>query len=144
MKCQILFSRKNKKIFEKCCLLKFLPSMQSVISTHWNPKWSNSSVYPQNKHFWRNKKKINTFWLDIITSIAESLPLWHVQYSGWQPALLTMGHSHANSQDWPTSISVNILLGSKCENLEIFPDRVDNWGDYLRYSQTDLVSAVCI
>ena len=30
MKCQILFSRKNKKNILKCCLLKFLPSMQSV------------------------------------------------------------------------------------------------------------------
>ena len=30
MKCQILFSRKNKKKISKCCLLKFLPSMQSV------------------------------------------------------------------------------------------------------------------
>ena len=30
MKCQILFSRKIKKNISKCCLLKFLPSMQSV------------------------------------------------------------------------------------------------------------------
>ena len=30
MKCQILFFKKNKKIISKCCLLKFLPSMQSV------------------------------------------------------------------------------------------------------------------
>ena len=28
MKCQILFSRKNKKNISKCRLLKFLPSMQ--------------------------------------------------------------------------------------------------------------------
>ena len=28
MKCQILFSRKNKKIISKCCLLKVLPCMQ--------------------------------------------------------------------------------------------------------------------
>ena len=31
MKCQILFVRKNKKIISKCCLLKFLPSMQSKV-----------------------------------------------------------------------------------------------------------------
>ena len=31
MKCQILFSTKNKKNISKCCLLKFLPSMQSVL-----------------------------------------------------------------------------------------------------------------
>ena len=31
MKCQILFSEKNKKNISKCHLLKFLPSMQSVI-----------------------------------------------------------------------------------------------------------------
>ena len=30
MKCQILFSRKNKKIVKKCRFMKFLPSMQSV------------------------------------------------------------------------------------------------------------------
>ena len=30
MKCQILFSMKNKKNISKCRLLKFLPSMQSV------------------------------------------------------------------------------------------------------------------
>ena len=30
MKCQILFSRKNKKNIPKCRLLKFLPRMQSV------------------------------------------------------------------------------------------------------------------
>ena len=30
MKCQILFSRKNKKNTSKCCLLNFLSSMQSV------------------------------------------------------------------------------------------------------------------
>ena len=30
MKCQILFSRKNKKNISECHLLKFLPSMQSV------------------------------------------------------------------------------------------------------------------
>ena len=33
MKCQILFSRKNKKNISKCHLLKFLPSMQSVTET---------------------------------------------------------------------------------------------------------------
>ena len=33
MKCQILFSRKNKKNISKYCLLKFLLSMQSVKST---------------------------------------------------------------------------------------------------------------
>ena len=30
MKCQNLFSRKNKKNISECCLLKFLPSMQSI------------------------------------------------------------------------------------------------------------------
>ena len=30
MKCQILFSKKSKKIISRCRLLKFLPSMQSV------------------------------------------------------------------------------------------------------------------
>ena len=30
MQCQILFSRKDKKNISKCCLLKLLPSMQSV------------------------------------------------------------------------------------------------------------------
>ena len=30
MKCQILFSRKNKKNISKCHLMKFLPSMQSI------------------------------------------------------------------------------------------------------------------
>ena len=30
MKCQILFSRKNKKNISKCCLLNFLLSMQGV------------------------------------------------------------------------------------------------------------------
>ena len=30
MRCQILFSRKNKKNLSKCHLLKFLPTMQSV------------------------------------------------------------------------------------------------------------------
>ena len=30
MKCQILLSRKDKKNISKCCLLKFLPSIQSV------------------------------------------------------------------------------------------------------------------
>ena len=30
MKCQILFSRKNKINFSNCRLLKFLPSMQSI------------------------------------------------------------------------------------------------------------------
>ena len=30
MRCQILFSRKDKKNISKCRLLKFLPSMQSV------------------------------------------------------------------------------------------------------------------
>ena len=32
MKCQILFSRKNKENISKCHLLKFLPSLQSVKS----------------------------------------------------------------------------------------------------------------
>ena len=31
MKCPILFSRKNKKNVSKCGLMKFLPSMQSVV-----------------------------------------------------------------------------------------------------------------
>ena len=30
MQCQILLSRKNEKNISKCCLLKFLQSMQSV------------------------------------------------------------------------------------------------------------------
>ena len=30
IKCHTLCSRKNKKNISKCCLLKFLPSMQSV------------------------------------------------------------------------------------------------------------------
>ena len=36
MKCQILFSRKNKKNISKC-LLKFLPSMQSIKLTYNEP-----------------------------------------------------------------------------------------------------------
>ena len=36
MKCQILFSRKNKKSISKCRLLKFLPSMQSVNGNYGN------------------------------------------------------------------------------------------------------------
>ena len=40
MKCQILFSRKNKKHISKCCLLKFLPGMQSV-------KWDLSVFFPR-------------------------------------------------------------------------------------------------
>ena len=32
MNCQIIFSRKNKKNISKLCLLKILPSMQSVNS----------------------------------------------------------------------------------------------------------------
>ena len=35
MKCQILFSRKNKKDISKCCPLKFLPSMQSIKQMFW-------------------------------------------------------------------------------------------------------------
>ena len=30
MKCQILFSRKNKKNISACRLLKFLPSLESI------------------------------------------------------------------------------------------------------------------
>ena len=33
MKCQILFSRKNKKSISKCRLLKFLPGMQRAFSS---------------------------------------------------------------------------------------------------------------
>ena len=36
MKCQILYYRKNKKSISKCCLLKFLSSMQSVNEWHLN------------------------------------------------------------------------------------------------------------
>ena len=36
MKCQVLFSRKNKKKIKKRCLPKFLPSMQSV--SHFSVK----------------------------------------------------------------------------------------------------------
>ena len=31
MKCQILFSRKNKENISKCCLLEFLPRVLSAI-----------------------------------------------------------------------------------------------------------------
>ena len=37
MKCQILFSRKN---ISKCCLLKFLPSMQSVNPCPAEPQYA--------------------------------------------------------------------------------------------------------
>ena len=40
MKCQILFSRKNKKSISKCCLLKSLPSMPSVNPSPAEPGYS--------------------------------------------------------------------------------------------------------
>ena len=36
MKCLIMFSRKNKKDISKYCLMKFLPSMQSVNISEMN------------------------------------------------------------------------------------------------------------
>ena len=39
MKCQILVSRKSKKIISRCRLLKFLPSMQTV------KEWPRVAVY---------------------------------------------------------------------------------------------------
>ena len=44
MKCQILFSRKNKKNISKCRLLQFLPSVQSV------KKSGLWSIYGQQRH----------------------------------------------------------------------------------------------
>ena len=41
IKCKILFSWKNKKTISKCCLLKFLPSMQSANTC---PRCSNTST----------------------------------------------------------------------------------------------------
>ena len=56
MKCQILFSRKNRNNISKCCLLKFLPSMQSVkylaqdkVFFFFRPKSMNSCIYPNSR-----------------------------------------------------------------------------------------------
>ena len=52
MKYQILFSWKNKKNISKCCLLKFLPSMQSVILTDTDFR---------NKTYLREGSSLNSF-----------------------------------------------------------------------------------
>ena len=61
MKCQILFSRKNKKNISKCHQLKFLPSMQSInvvvlviwfLSSHLSDvKWIEIKLSPKVRFF---------------------------------------------------------------------------------------------
>ena len=48
MKCQILFSRKSKKNISKCCLLTFLPSIQSVTYFRPDPGMRESGLDKQN------------------------------------------------------------------------------------------------
>ena len=44
MRCQVLFSRRNKKNISKCHLLKFLPSMQNVEDSNVSFLFSRQQV----------------------------------------------------------------------------------------------------
>ena len=73
MKCQILFSGKNKKNVSKCCLLKILPQVKCV-----SKEYSTGCVVGLNRLFFVCFLKVFSFTIIIAHNRYEDSRTYHV------------------------------------------------------------------